>query len=399
MRILLHLHSVTEAGCRFRNALDGGPSERFSNGFLAIRRSMSGINGGDVIGYLPLRPLTRLLGIGITAMAAILIATLLSGCEQGGRSGDGAGVTVLKVGHVLDAKHPVHKGMIRWSELLEERSDGQLQIKIYAGGQLGQEKELIEQLQGGTLDLAKVSSSVLESFVPEMKVFGVPYLFRDKQHKWESLQSPVGQEILDACESRNMVGIGYYAAGERSFYTVDRPIRTPADLKNLKIRVIKSPMAIELVKVLGASPTPISWGELYTALQQGLVDGAENNPPSVISANHYEICKYYSLDRHTSPMDVVVAGKRTWERLSAEDRQMLLETFEESVGYQRELWAREVADNFKMLKEAGVEIIEPDLALFRQAVQPMYQKYLKDRKLGSLIKDVQAAKPSSSGSD
>ncbi|MFO7903344.1 MAG: TRAP transporter substrate-binding protein [Planctomycetota bacterium] len=356
------------------------------------------MNGGNVIGDVPRRPISRLFGIGMTSVVAILIATLLTGCDRTGRSGGGSGETVLKVGHVLDAKHPVHKGMTRWSELLEERSGGQLTIKIYSSGQLGQEKELIEQLQMGTLDLAKVSSAVLESFVPEMKVFGVPYLFRDEQHKWQSLQTPVGQEILDACGAKNMVGIGYYAAGERSFYTVDRPIRTPADLKNLKIRVIKSPMAIELVEVLGASPTPISWGELYTALQQGLVDGAENNPPSVVSANHYEICQYYSLDRHTSPMDVVVASKQTWERLSAEDRQLLLETFEESVDYQRELWAREVADNFKTLEEAGVEIIEPDLAPFRQAVQPMHEKYLKDSKLGPLIKDIQAVEPSSSES-
>ena len=321
----------------------------------------------------------------LTVLVALAAATLLGGC--GGKEGS---TTLLKVGHVLDAGHPVHKGMVRWAELVEKRSGGRLKIKIYSSGQLGQEKELVEQLQMGTLDFSKVSSAVLENFVPEMKVFGIPYLFRDNDHKWRALRAPVGREILDACQDKSMVGVGYYAAGERSFYTVEQPIRTPADLKNLKIRVIKSPMAIELVKVLGASPTPISWGELYTSLQQGLVDGAENNPPSLISAKHYEICKYYSLDQHTSPMDVVVAGKHVWNRLSAEDRQLLLETFEESVEYQRELWAEEVADNFKTLKEAGVEIIEPDLAPFRDAVQPMYDKYLRDEELGQLIRDIQA---------
>lgn len=390
---------ATETRARFHTCLGDRKRGSFGCGFGARRRSIFGLNGGQAIGGGPWGSMSRLFGIGGAGVAAVLVVSLLTGCEQNGSSGRDAGETVLKVGHVLDAKHPVHKGMIRWSEALEKRSKGQLKIKIYSGGQLGQEKELIEQLQMGTLDLAKVSSSVLESFVPEMRVFGVPYLFRDEHHKWQALRSPVGQEILDACGTKNMVGIGYYAAGERSFYTVDRPIRTPADLKNLKIRVIKSPMAIELVKVLGASPTPISWGELYTALQQGLVDGAENNPPSVVSANHYEICKYYSLDRHTSPMDVVLAGKQAWEKLSADDHQLLLETFEESVDYQRDLWAREVADNFKTLEEAGVEIIEPDLASFRQTVEPMHEKYLKDGKLGPLIRAIEAVEPSSAESN
>ncbi|MEJ2568212.1 MAG: TRAP transporter substrate-binding protein [candidate division WOR-3 bacterium] len=256
----------------------------------------------------------------------LLVLIMAAGC--GGKGETSEGKITLKLGHALDINHPVHKAMVFWADTLKNATDGRIVIKIYPGGQLGGEKELIEQLQMGTLDFTKVSSAGLEAFVPQMKVLGMPYLFKDKEHKWKILNSAFGKELLAAGTDRGLVGIGFYEAGERSFYTKDKPIRTPADLKNLKIRVIKSPMAINLLKILGASPTPISWGELYTALQQGTVDGAENNPPSFVSARHYEVCKYFSLDKHTSPMDVVLAGKKAWDKLSDKDKAIIIKTFD-----------------------------------------------------------------------
>jgi tripartite ATP-independent transporter DctP family solute receptor len=322
-----------------------------------------------------------------------IVLTIILSVGCGGKGETAKGGINLKLGHALDINHPVHKAMEFWADTLKKATDGRIVVKIYPSGQLGGEKELVEQLQMGTLDLTKVSSAGLEAFVPEMKVLGMPYLFKNKNHKWKVLNSAFGKELLDAGSDRGLVGIGFYEAGERSFYTKDKPIKTPADLKNLKIRVIKSPMAINLLQILGASPTPISWGELYTALQQGTVDGAENNPPSFVSARHYEVCKYYSLDKHTSPMDVVMAGKKVWGKLSEEDKAIMLETFDISVEYQKQLWAEVVKENFALLDSVGVEVITPDQAPFIEAVQPMYKEYAKDKVIGPLIEKIKAIKP------
>ncbi len=318
------------------------------------------------------------------ALTCVLLCLPAGSCNRKDQKG------TMKLGHCLPARHPVHKGMVKWSEILAEKSGGTLKLKIYESGQFGQEKELIEKCRDGVIDFTKVSSAALESFVPEMKVFGVPYLFRDTAHKWRVLGSDVGKQILDACERMGLVGIGYYEAGERSFYTIDRAIEKPGDLAGMKIRVIKSPMADELLKAMGASPKPISWGELYTALERGVVDGAENNPPSVVSARHYEVCKYYSLDRHSSPMDVVVANRKTWEALSADQRRLVGEAFRESVAAQRAIWEEEVKSNFALLESEGVTIIRPEIEPFRKAVRPMYEKYLQDDVIGPLIRKIQA---------
>lgn len=318
----------------------------------------------------------------------VLTIIVSTGCVGGSEKAEGE--INLKLGHALDINHPVHKAMEFWADTLKKATDGRIIIKIYPGGQLGAEKELVEQLQMGTLDLTKVSSAGLEAFVPQMKVLGIPYLFKSKEHKWKVLDSPVGKELLAAGSDRGLIGIGFYEAGERSFYTKNGPIEKPSDLKNLKIRVIKSPMAINLLKTLGASPTPISWGELYTALQQGTVDGAENNPPSFVSARHYEVCKYYSLDKHTSPMDVVLAGKKAWDKLTEADKAIMIETFNVSVEYQKQLWAEVVKQNFAHLDSVGVEVIIPDQAPFIEAVAPLYKEYVKDEVISSLLEKIQA---------
>jgi tripartite ATP-independent transporter DctP family solute receptor len=328
----------------------------------------------------------------ILGMIFIVVSLIVSvGCGKGG-SEKTKGVINLKLGHALDINHPVHKAMVFWADTLKKVSNGHIIIKIYPGGQLGGEKELIEQLQMGTLDLTKVSSAGLEAFVPKMQVLGMPYLFESNEHKWKVLKSPVGEELLKAGVDRGLVGIGFYEAGERSFYTIKGPINKPSDLKNLKIRVIKSPMAIELLKTFGASPTPISWGELYTALQQGTVDGAENNPPSYVSARHYEVCKYFSLDKHTSPMDVVLASKSTWDKLSEEDKAIMKRTFDISVEYQKKLWDEVVKADFAKLDSVGVKVIIPDQKPFVEAVQPMYEIYSKDEVIGPLIEKIKAIK-------
>lgn len=208
-----------------------------------------------------------------SAFIAVL-SLILQGC------GKDDGHVTLKLAHGLDTGHSVHKSMVFMNERLKELSNGTMDIEIYPSGQLGSERDTMELLQIGSLAMTKVSASPMESFVPKMKVFSIPYVFRDEEHLWKVLNGEIGHQLLVAGEAVRLRGLAYYDSGSRSFYTRDKPIRTPKDLEGLKIRVQKSQTSVRMVEALGGSATPISFGELYTALQQGVVDGAENNPPS-----------------------------------------------------------------------------------------------------------------------
>ncbi|MBN2416263.1 TRAP transporter substrate-binding protein [bacterium] len=284
-------------------------------------------------------------------------------------------VVVLKLAHALDVTHPVHKGMVYMAERVAEKSHGSMRIDIYPGGQLGAERDLIELLQIGSLAMTKVSSAPLEAFVPEMKVLGIPYLFRDDAHLWRVLNGDIGRRLLAAGTGYHLRGLCFYDAGCRSFYTKSTPVRTPADLAGLKIRVMKSITAVEMVRALGGSATPISWGELYTALQQGVVDGAENNPPSFYLSRHYEVCRYYSLDEHTAVPDVLLMSTVIWASLTEQQRQWLLEAAEESVAVQRVLWKEASDEALREVRKAGVTVIHPDKTPFRDAVRPVHESY------------------------
>ncbi|MEM9361398.1 MAG: TRAP transporter substrate-binding protein [Bacteroidota bacterium] len=271
---------------------------------------------------------------------------------------------VLRLAHGLDTNHPVHLAIVDLGKQLKIASKGKLTVKIYPSGQLGAERECLELLQIGSLDITKVSGAVLENFVPEYKVLSVPYLFRDKTHSHAVYDSSVGRQFLEKGENYKLRGLCFYDAGSRSFYTKNKPIETPEDLKGMKIRVQKSNMAVSMVQQLGGSPTPISWGELYTALQQGVVDGAENNLPSFHTSKHYEVCNYYSFDEHTAVPDVLLVGMETWNRLSENERGWLQQAADASSIYQRELWAEAEAEALKVITEAGVKINYPNKVLF-----------------------------------
>lgn len=310
----------------------------------------------------------------------------LSGC--GKKSPD---VKVLKLAHGLDTNHPVHKAMVFMAEKVAEKSAGRFQMDIYPSEQLGSERECIEQLQIGALDMTKTSSSPLESFIPHVKVLGLPYLFRDSQHYWRVLLGPIGRELLAAGQNVGLKGLCFYDAGARSFYTRNRLVNTPADLAGMKIRVQKSNMAIKMIEAMGASATPIDWGELYTSLQQGVVDGAENNPPSFYTSLHYEICKYYILDEHTRPPDVLLISTVVWNKLSPEFQAILQQAAGESVAFQRQLWAQKEKENLQHVEKAGVTIIRPDKKPFRDAVKSMWDEFEATQigKLANRIKQVQ----------
>ena len=220
------------------------------------------------------------------------------------------------------------------------------------------------------------------------KSIGLPYLFRGTDHLWQVLQGPVGEEILASGTRYGLKGLGYYDAGARSFYTRDRPIREPADLRGLKIRVQKSVMAMQMVEALGGSPTPIDWGELYSALDQGVVDGAENNRPSFFVSRHHEIARYYSLDEHSRQPDVLVINPDVWAALSTAHQAALTRAVNESVTFQRHLWRQAAADSLADAERDGVEVIRPDLRLFREAVQPVWRAY-DNTDIGALARRIQ----------
>ncbi len=298
-------------------------------------------------------------------------------------------VVVLKLAHSLDTGHAVHKGMMHMAERLEEISGGSMRIDIYPSGQLGGERETVELLQIGSIAMTKVSTSPLESFVPAMQIFSVPYVFRDRAHFFKVLDSEIGRELLESTEVARLRGLGYYDAGSRSFYTTRKPVRTPADLKGLKIRVQKSQTSVKMVQALGGSATPISWGELYTALQQGVVDGAENNPPSFYLSRHYEISKFYALDEHTSVPDILLMSSRIWHDLTPEQQDWLQQAVDESVVYQRKLWREATEQALAAVEAAGVEISYPDKEPFQQAVRGMKAAYAGTT-VGDLLARIEA---------
>lgn len=315
-----------------------------------------------------------------------LVLVFLLGCTSSEQH------KVLKLAHGLDPSHPVHKGMVFMAERLAEKSGGKLSIDIYPSGQLGSEQQCVELLQIGSLAITKVSAAVMESFTPKFKALGLPYVFRSKDHSFKVFDGEIGREMLLGTEEFWIRGLCFYDAGFRSFYTIDKPINSPEDLKGLKIRVMKSQTAMEMVRALGGSPTPISWGELYTALQSGVVDGAENNEPSLYTSHHYEVCKHYSLDEHTCVPDVLIISTKVWNSLTKEEQKWLQEAANESVPVQRKYWAESVEESLRVVQENGVTIHRPDKTKFADKVTELLNKYREDEVLGDLIQRIQAVK-------
>ena len=286
-------------------------------------------------------------------------------------------IKMMYLAHTLPQTHPVHKGILEFQKALNEKSGGKIQIKIFPDGQLGSEREALELLQIGSVAVTKVSAATLSNFVPEYHILGIPYLFKDKQHQYDVLEGEVGKSILEKGSKFWLRGLCYYDAGSRSFYTSNKAIRKPEDLKGLKIRVMNNQMAINMVEALGGSPTPMAYGELYTAIQQGVVDGAENNPPSFVSSNHYEVSKYYTLDQHSSVPDVLLIGTKFWEKLTAEEKQWVQEAADESSQAEKVFWQNSVEESMATARKAGVEIIIPDKFLFQEQSKSVLEAFVK----------------------
>ncbi len=325
-------------------------------------------------------------------LVGLLIATVgfsLLTRSRNLRQTTAAHVTVLKLGHSLDQNHPVHAAMEFMAQRLAEKSGGTVQLQIFPNGQLGSETECIEQLQRGALAMTKTSAAPMESFIPEMALFGIPYAFRDEQQYWRVLEGEIGQQLLDAGTQVRLRGLCYYDAGSRNFYTIDRPINEPGDLRGLKIRVQKSKTAMDMVEALGGSPTPIPWGELYTALQQRMVDGAENNPPSFYTNRHFEVCKHLTLDAHTLVPDVLLISEDVWQELPPQIQTWVREAAAESSVFQRKLWQQKTEEALRAVQDAGVTVYRPDKQPFVERVEAMHRSYA-GTPVGRLLSKVKA---------
>lgn len=314
----------------------------------------------------------------------VLVSFTLLSCSQKDEE-----ITYIRLAHTLDTQHPVHQGLVYMGEELARLSNGTMELVIYSSGQLGSEREIVELIQIGTIGMTKVSASSLEAFVPEMKVFSLPYLFNDREHYWKVLDSDVGKGLLDAGTQYRIKGLGYFDAGSRSFYSTKKKVEQPDNLNGMKIRVMNSQSAVDMVNTIGGAATPVSWGELYTALQQGIVDGAENNPPSFYFSKHYEVSSYYLLDEHTSIPDVIVIGTHRWNSLDAQQQNWLSEAMTAGTDYQKKLWAESTADSLAKVKAAGVQVIQADKEPFQASVKPLYDR-LEGQPLNQLVKQIKA---------
>ncbi|EKS7793872.1 TRAP transporter substrate-binding protein [Edwardsiella piscicida] len=317
----------------------------------------------------------------------ILCAAVLSLIAGGAQAAE---KVTLKLAHNLERSHVVHLAFEQMAKEVQQLSNGNMRIRIYPSSQMGSARETLELLQNGALDMTKGSASDLESFDNVYAIYNMPYLFKDQQHFDNVVYGPVGKEIMDSTKDKGFFAMSAYVAGTRSFYA-KKPITSPADLKGMKIRVQASPTTIKMVELMGGSPTPISFGEVYTAMQQGVVDGAENNVPSWVQTRHIEIANVLSEDEHASIPDYLVIATKTWEKLTPEQQDILTKAARNSEAYQQKLWDQVDAESRAQAKAMGASIVSVDKAPFRAAVQPLYDEFRKDPKQAALLDKFEAA--------
>lgn len=323
-------------------------------------------------------------------MTGIALLVLVLAGNAPGQAGDKPQM-VLKLAENQPEDYPTTIGDKEFARLVEERTNGRIKIEVYAGGQLGDEKSVIESVQMGAVDFARVNTQPMGEFSKGMKVLSLPYLFRNENHLWKVLNGPIGEKLLDDLSSSQIVGLAYYDSGARNFYNSKRPVKTPADLKGLRIRVQQAALMVDLVQALGASATPMAYGEVYTGLQTGVIDGAENNWPSYYSTSHYEVAKYYTIDEHTRNPEVLIASRARWDKLSEKDQQIIKKAAKDSVAVQRKSWKEWENKAIKAVKEKGNVITTiKDLTPWQEAVKPLYDKHGADFK--DLIARIKAEK-------
>ena len=316
----------------------------------------------------------------LTAALFASVATFAGACEITLRSSD-----------THPEGYPTVLAVQEMGKLLEERTGGRLCIEVFASAQLGEEKDTIEQTQFGVIDMNRVSMGPFNNIIEETKVMSLPYIFRSTDHMHTVVDGPIGEEILAAFEPHDLIGLAYYDGGSRSFYNSEKPITSMADLDGMKFRVMQSDIFVDMVAALGANATPLPYGEVYSSIQTGVIDGAENNWPSYESSGHFEVAKYYTLDQHLIVPEVLVMSKASWEKLTPEDQAAVRQAARDSVPMMRKLWAeREAASEAKVVAAGAQVVTEIDKTPFIEAMVPVYEKYVTTPKLKDLVERIQA---------
>ena len=312
--------------------------------------------------------------IAALATAAVLCAGLMAGCGASSTTADTSysaeNPLVLTLAHGLSEAHTVHIAMTQFAEEVNEKTDGRVQIKIFPNGQLGSENENLEQLQAGVIAMTKVSAPGLATYNEAYNAFGLPYIFNDTEDFYHVMDSQQMQDFF-------LSTLTYYTSGARSFYTKDRAIRTPADLKGLKIRVQDMKSQTDMMNYLGGIPVAMSYGDVYTSLQTGIIDGTENNETALTTGKHGEVCKVYSVDQHAMIPDVLIMSEKVWKQISPEDQQIILEAAHNSTEAHKVMWDTAIDEAVKEAQETmGVEFVyDVDKEAFREATQPMIEAY------------------------
>ncbi|MBD1382545.1 TRAP transporter substrate-binding protein [Metabacillus arenae] len=290
-------------------------------------------------------------------------------------------VTVLRLAHNHGESHPVHQSLKKFAELVEEKTDGKMKVDLYAGGKLGSEREVIELLQAGSIQISKVSASALEPFANVYSIFSLPYIFESKEHYYEVMDSSYVQEIYQSTKNKNFKGLTFYDAGSRNIYTRNKKVESPDDLAGMKIRVQPSPTTTKMISLMGGAPTPMSYGEVFTSLQSGVVDGAENNEMALTTDNHGEVAKAYTYTEHAFVPDVLIINHEVWDKLPDNFQTAITEASIESTEYHKVLWEKETENAKAKAKEKGVSFYEIDKSAFEEAVQPMHESFKQDKEL------------------
>ncbi len=297
---------------------------------------------------------------------------------------------ILRLAETHASDYPTTLGDYKFAELVEERTDGRIVIEVFHSKQLGEEKAVIEQVQFGAIDFTRVSISPLAAFYKPFDALQMPYLYRNADHMWQVLNSSIGDEFLAGVEDANFIGLCWYESGARSFY-VKTPITSPSDLVGLKIRVQESALMVGLVESFGAIAQPMPFGEVYSAIQTGVIDGAENNWPSYYSTGHYEVATNYIIDEHTRVPEILIASKLTFDKISAEDQAIIMQAAKDSVDYQRQMWTEFEKVSMDAVEANGnVVTILSDNSAWQAAVQPMYDAL--DAELQAVVVKIRAVK-------
>lgn len=313
--------------------------------------------------------------IGGAVFLCALMGTVL---WQIGRTGETVPEYVLNYAENQTAGYPTTLGAYRFAELVERQTNGRIKVIVQPEAELGAEKEVLQQMKYGGIDFARISLSQLAELIPEMNALQMPYLYRDSTHMWEVLSGEIGDYFLEKAGEVGLVGLSWYDAGVRNFYTSQKQITCLEDLQGMTIRVQESDMMADMVEALGATAVQIAYSEVYSSIQLGEVDGAENNWPSYKAMNHDEVARYYTVDEHTRVPEMQLVSAHTWEKLLEEDREIILECAEESARLERRLWKlQEKQSQEKVVKNGTVviEISDQEKERFRAAVEPVYQKY------------------------